>query len=142
VPFTAVSGVDEHGVSPEYATTLPAGAVPQGGSAMLVRDGEQLAWYRIHPVERPAGYLGGAAQRPDPCRVLPPAELAGRLGKQPATAHRDDAAACTFTAAGAAVRVEVLWAGTDEASAIRRYDIVKRDGVERVGTAIVAVGTG
>jgi hypothetical protein len=140
VPFTAVSGVGEHGVSAPYATMLPAGAVPQRGSAMLVADGEQLAWYRIRPVEQPAGYLGGAVERPDPCRVLPAGEVAERLGRQAVSAHRDDVVTCTFTAAKdkGTLRVQVLWAGTDEASAIRRYDIVQQDGVERVGAVIVA----
>ncbi|MEU7870874.1 hypothetical protein [Dactylosporangium sp. NPDC049140] len=34
--------------------------------------------------------------------------------------------------------MQVLWAGTDEASAIRRYDVVKHDDIERFGTVIVS----
>jgi hypothetical protein len=140
VPFATVSGVGEHGVSAAYATTLPAGALPQRGSAMLVSDGERLSWYRIRPIEQVPGYLGGAVERPDPCRVLSPAEVAKQLGGKHPTAHRDDDATCTFTAENDrdTLRVQVLWAGTDEASAIKRYDIVKRDGVQRVGSVIVA----
>ncbi|WP_433219263.1 PQQ-binding-like beta-propeller repeat protein [Dactylosporangium sp. CS-047395] len=140
VPFTAVSGVGEHGVSDPFATTLPADAVPQRGSAVLVSEGDELAWYRIRPVDQPAGFLGGAVERPDPCAVLTAAEVARRLGKQRATAHRDDAATCTFTTVKDrdTLRVQVLWAGADEASAIRRYDIVKGDDVQRIGTVIVA----
>ncbi|WP_433607732.1 PQQ-binding-like beta-propeller repeat protein [Dactylosporangium sp. CA-139114] len=142
-PFTAVSGVGEHGVSAPFATMLPADAVPQRGSAVLVADGEGLAWYRIRPVEQPPGPLGGAVDRPDPCAVLPAAGVAERLGKRPATAHRDDDTTCTYTTVkGQTLRVQVLWAGVDEASAIERYDVIKHDGVERVGTVIVATRKG
>ncbi|WP_433086657.1 PQQ-binding-like beta-propeller repeat protein [Dactylosporangium sp. CA-052675] len=143
VPFTAVSGVGEHGVSAPFATMLPADAVPQRGSAVLVADGERLTWYRIRPVEQPPGHLGGAADRPDPCAVLPAADVAGRLGKRPATPHRDDDTTCTYTTVkGQTLRVRVLWAGVDEASAIERYDVIKHDDVERVGTVIVATRKG
>nr|BFE61322.1 hypothetical protein GCM10020063_058480 [Dactylosporangium thailandense] len=143
-PFTAVSGVGEHGVSAPYATMLPADAVPQRGSAVLVSDGERLAWYRIRPVEQPPGHLGGAADRPDPCAVLPAAEVAKRLGKRQASAHRDDDTTCTYTTVKGhdTLRVQVLWAGVDEASAIQRYDVIRHDDVERVGTVIVATRKG
>ncbi|MFI5912503.1 PQQ-binding-like beta-propeller repeat protein [Dactylosporangium sp. NPDC051541] len=151
VPFTAVSGVGEHGVSAPYATMLPAGAVPQRGSAMLVAAGDRLTWYRIRPIEPPAAYLGGATDRPDPCRVLPPAEIAKRLDRQRVTAHRDDATTCTFTSVQEAkdvkdvkqtLEVQVLWAAADEAAAIRRYDLMKSDDVERYGTVIVTTRSG
>ncbi|WP_432992819.1 PQQ-binding-like beta-propeller repeat protein [Dactylosporangium sp. CA-233914] len=158
VPFLAVSGVGERGVSAPVATALPAGAIPQRGSAVLVADDRSrsgkadgrtrsgsgkgdvgLAWYRIRAVDTPAGYLGGAVQRPDPCRVVPPGDLAKRLGKQRVTAHRDDAATCTFTNGKDAVRVRVLWAGTDEDSAKQRFDVVKGDSVQRYGSVVVGI---
>ncbi|MGI5239133.1 PQQ-binding-like beta-propeller repeat protein [Dactylosporangium sp. CA-139066] len=139
VPFLAVAGVGERGVSPQYATTVPAAATPQPGPALLVRSGDGLAWYRIRPVGRPAGYLGGAPTRPDPCAVLPAADVAGRLGRQPVTAHRDGAAACTLTSAKGGVEVKILWAGVDEASAIQRYRMIEGDGVQRFGTVVVKI---
>ncbi|MFB9442791.1 PQQ-binding-like beta-propeller repeat protein [Dactylosporangium vinaceum] len=141
VPFTAVSGVGEHGLSDPFATMLPAGAVPQRGTAMLVADNAGLAWYRIRPIEQPPGYLGGATDRPDPCAAVPRAEVAKRLGRPGGSAHRDDTTTCTFTSGSKTLRVEVLWAGTDEPSAIARYNVVKGEDIERYGTVVVATRT-
>ncbi|GAA2383019.1 hypothetical protein GCM10010170_091760 [Dactylosporangium salmoneum] len=139
VPFMAVSGVAEDGPSASYATALPATATAQPGSALLVRDGGELAWYRIRPVPRPAGYLGGAAQRPDPCKVLPPAELRDRFAGKPVTAQRDGDATCTLSSPKTTLRVDVLWAGTDEAQAIQRYRMMGNADAKRFGTVVVAV---
>jgi hypothetical protein len=65
-PSLAVSGVDERGASAAYPTAVPAAAAPQPGSALLVRDGGRLAWYRIRPVQP-----SGAPPPKDPCRVAP-----------------------------------------------------------------------
>ncbi|MEV6926574.1 PQQ-binding-like beta-propeller repeat protein [Dactylosporangium sp. NPDC051485] len=139
VPFMVVSGVSEDGPSASYATAVPATATAQPGSALLVRDGGELAWYRIRPVDRPAGYLGGAAQRPDPCQVLPPADLRERFAGQPVTAQREGDATCTLSSPRTTLRVDVLWAGTDEAQAIQRYHMMGNTGAKRYGTVVVAL---
>ena len=141
VPFLTVSGVAESGVSAAYATAVPADDQPQRGSALLAEGaGGTLAWYRLRPVEEPAGYLGGAVQRPDPCGVLPYAELLKRFAKQPVTTTRDGEAECVYTPAkGEAVRLKVLWADENEASAKARFDVIERPGLQRFGAVVVTI---
>jgi hypothetical protein len=144
IPFLAVTGVGARGVSAQYATEVPAKAAPQPGSALLVEgDGGELAWYRIRPVEPPAGYLGSAATWPDPCGVLPRTELTRRLPRQRVSARRTGDTTCTFTGAkGPVVHVAVLWSGADEASTLRRYQVIgKTEAVQRFGTLLVSVTT-
>jgi outer membrane protein assembly factor BamB len=141
VPFLTVTGVAESGVSSAFATAVPADDQPQRGSAVLAEGaGGTLAWYRLRPVDEPAGYLGGAVQRPDPCAVLPYAELLKRFGKQPVTTTRAGEAECVYTPAkGEPVRLKVLWADDDEASAKARYEIIERPDLQRFGTVVVTI---